>query len=166
MQRPFFKNQPKTNNIDTMRNKKMYDIPIRKCIYYCLLNNVSVETAATVIEMVVKEMTGDCVQSLPSVATISRMAYEMGVLSDIQSGELLVTQDNITLAWDATCIDGSHINEVHICAPGGKANVLQINELPGGKTDDYYTHIANSINDAVMAYSACFNLDVVSKISS
>ena len=116
MQRPFFKNQPKTNNIDTMRNKKMYDIPIRKCIYYCLLNNFSVETA--VIEMVVKEMTGDCVQSLPSVATISRMAYEMGVLSDIQSGELLVTQDNITLAWDATCIDGSHINEVHICAPG------------------------------------------------
>ena len=88
----------------------------------------------TVIEMAVKEMTGDCVQSLPSVATISRMAYEMGVLSDIQSGELLVTQDNITLAWDATCIDGSHINEVHICAPGGKANVLQIN---GGKTDDY-----------------------------
>ena len=68
--------------------------------------------------MVVKEMTGDCVQSLPSVATISRMAYEMGVLSDIQSGELLVTQDNILLAWDATCIDGSHINEVHICAPG------------------------------------------------
>ena len=163
MQRPFFKNQPKTNNIDTMRNKKMYDIPIRKCIYYCLLNNVSIETAATVIEMVVKEMTGDCVQSLPSVATISRMAYEMGVLSDIQSGEHFVTQDNITLAWDATCIDGSHINEVHICAPGGKANVLQIN---GGKTDDYYTHIANSINDAVMAYSACVNLDVVSKISS
>ena len=118
MQRPFFKNQPKTNNIDTMRNKKMYDIPIRKCIYYCLLNNVSAETAATVIEMVVKEMTGDCVQSLPNVATISRMAYEMGVLSDIQSGELLVTQDSITLAWDATCIDGSHINEVHICAPG------------------------------------------------
>ena len=48
---------------------------------FLLLNNVSVETAATVIEMVVKEMTGDYVQSLPSVATISRMAYEMGVLS-------------------------------------------------------------------------------------
>ena len=40
-----------------------------------------------------------------------------------------------------------------------KAYVLQINELPGGKTDDYYTHIANSINDAV---SACFSLDAVS----
>ena len=63
MQRPFFKNQPKTNNIDTMRNKKMYD---RKCIYYCLLNNVSVETAATVIEMVVKEMTDWRLRTEPS----------------------------------------------------------------------------------------------------
>ena len=53
--------QDKTNNINTMRNKKVYDTPIRKCTYDCLLNNVSVETAATVIEMVVKEMTGDCV---------------------------------------------------------------------------------------------------------
>ena len=40
--------------------------------------------------------------------------------------------------------------------------MLQINELTGGKTDDYYTHIANSINDAVNTYSACFSLDAVS----
>ena len=40
--------------------------------------------------------------------------------------------------------------------------MLQINELTGGKTDDYYTHIANSINDAVNTYSACFGLDAVS----
>ena len=68
----------KINDINTMRNKIMYDIPIRKCIYHCLLNNACVETAATVIEIVVKEMTGKCVQSLSSVVTISRMAYEMG----------------------------------------------------------------------------------------
>ena len=40
--------------------------------------------------------------------------------------------------------------------------MLQINELTGGKTDDYYLHIANSINDAVNTYSACFGLDAVS----
>ena len=38
-------------NINTMRNKKSYDMTIRKCIYHC---NVSVEITATVIEMVVK----------------------------------------------------------------------------------------------------------------
>ena len=54
------------------------------------------------------------------VVTISRM----GVLSDIQTGELLVSQDNITFAWDATTIEGSHIDEVHTCAPAEKANVL------------------------------------------
>ena len=32
--------------------------------------------------------------------------------------------------------------------------MLQINELPGGKTGDYYAHID--------AYSACFSLDAVS----
>ena len=68
------------------------------------------------------------------------MAYEMGVLRDIQSGELLVSQDNITLAFDATFIDDSHMNEVHIYAAGGKAYVLLINELPGGKRMIIYTH--------------------------
>ena len=75
----------------------------------------------------------------------------MEVLSDIQTGELLV--HNTSMGYNIP-IDGSHINEVHICAPGEKAYVLQINELPGGKTGDYYAHID--------AYSACFSLDAVS----
>lgn len=61
----------KTKNINTIRNNKIYDIPIRKFIYRCLLNHVSVETPATVIET--KEMTRIYIQSLPSTITISHI---------------------------------------------------------------------------------------------
>ena len=46
------------------------------------------------------------------------MAYRFGALSDIQTGDILTSTDNITIAWDATSIHGSQINEVHICVPG------------------------------------------------
>ena len=46
------------------------------------------------------------------------MAYEIGILADLQVAEALASHENITLACDATTIEGSHINEVHISAAG------------------------------------------------
>ena len=73
----------------------------------------------------------------------------------------MTSTDNITIAWDATSIDGSHINGVHICVPGS-LYVVELNQLPGGTTEDYYTHITESINQIVSTYCTCFNQDYVS----
>ena len=131
-----------TQTLDSKKDHKTYDIPIRKAIYHCLIQQVPVETAVGVIENVIKEMTGTTINFLQDKTTVSQMAYELGVLSDIQTGDILTSTDNITIAWDATSIDGSHINEVHICVPGS-LYVLELNQLPGGTTEDYYTHTHN-----------------------
>ena len=140
-----------TQTLYSKKDNKTYDIPIRKAIYHCLIQQVPVEAAVGVIEDVIKERTGTTINFLPDKTTVSQMAYELGVLSDTQTGDILTSTDNITIAWDATSIDGSHINEVHICVPGS-LYVLELNQLPGGTTEDYYTHITESINRIVSTY--------------
>ena len=49
--------------------------------------------------------------------TVSQMAYELGVLSDVQVGEIMHKQNNLTLSWDATSLDAQHVNEVHVTIP-------------------------------------------------
>ena len=77
--------------------------------------------------------------------------------SDIQTGNLLISTDNITIA---TSIDGSHLNEVHMCPR--KLICIELNQLPGGTTEDYHTHIAKSINRIVSTYCAYFNQNYAS----
>ena len=89
------------------------------------------------------------------------MAYELGVLSDVQTGDVLTSTNDITIAWVATSIDGSHLNEVHTCVPGS-LYVLELNQLPSGTTEDCYTHLTESINRIVSTYCTCFNQDYVS----
>ena len=53
---------------------------------------------------------------MPCKYTIAMMAYELGVISDLQVGEVMYLQDN-TFSWDSTSVDGQHINEIHISIP-------------------------------------------------
>ena len=62
-------------------------------------------------------------------------AREMGVISDIQVGEALSSGD-VTLAFDATSLAGSHLNEIHI-STGKQGLTAGIASLPGGTTQDY-----------------------------
>ena len=53
---------------------------------------------------------------MPDVSTVCQMVYEMGIISDLQEGTVLLSGTN-HLAFDhfdATGIDCSHIIEVHV----------------------------------------------------
>ena len=52
--------------------------------------------------------------ALPEPCTVSYLANELGVLTDLQVGEIMY---NIILSWDSTTINGEHINEIHISIP-------------------------------------------------
>ncbi|XP_050395021.1 uncharacterized protein LOC126812596 [Patella vulgata] len=98
---------------------------------------------------------------VPEPSTFSQMAYEMGVLSDIQVAEEMTSNDNLTLSMDATSLDGDHINEVHVNLPSTppRGLILQIAVLGGGATGDYLEHIKESINDVTLSYAKCFQKD-------
>ena len=57
---------------------------------------------------------------IPAPSTIANMAYEMGIISDLQVAEqLFLSSENVaTIAWDATTIDGCHFNVINISVNG------------------------------------------------
>ena len=70
-----------------------------------------------VIKAAIRELSGVSLSILPCNSTVAMMAYVLGVISDLQVGEVRYTQDNITLSWDSTSVDGHHINEIQVSLP-------------------------------------------------
>ena len=81
---------------------------VRKACYRCLEHQVPVETVSSLIKHVVEDTTGVVIVEMPSVGTISNMAYEMGVVIDIYVGQVLMSESNLCLAFDGTTKDGEH----------------------------------------------------------
>ncbi|KAK6971074.1 39S ribosomal protein L46 mitochondrial [Biomphalaria glabrata] len=80
------------------------------------------------------------------------MALELGILSDLQVGELMFKENELTLSWDSTPLDGQQINSCHISSKHQNLT-LQTFGMPGGTTEDYLEHILNAIHDIGCQYS-------------
>ena len=52
--------------------------------------------------------------SIPHRTIVEMMARELGVISDLQVGELLMSSDSLTLGFDAMTQEGVHINSVQV----------------------------------------------------
>ena len=152
-----------TATICARKDNKTFSASYRKAAYCCLLNQVPVDSTASVISTVVKEVTGLRVDCDADSSTVSQFAYELGILNDIQVGEALEQADNFNLAWDATSLDAEHVNEVHINLAGEppKGMILQIDTLPGGTAADYVDHITRSLDDITQTFSMYHRSDPV-----
>ena len=52
--------------------------------------------------------------SIPHRTTVEMMTRELGLISDLQVGELLMLCDNLTLGFYAMTQEGVHINSVQV----------------------------------------------------
>ena len=93
--------------ISSKDGKKECNLACRKAIYYCLEYNVPINSVCPTIRAVLKELADIPVDFLPDPSTVSYFTYELGIMSDLQVGEVMYSNENITLSWDATSIDGS-----------------------------------------------------------
>ncbi len=73
-------------------------------------------------------------------------------LSVPQVANMLLKNPTCTLAFDATTLRGSHINEIHFSSPT-QMLTASIFELPGGCGVDYADHVINTIDDVSVAWS-------------
>ena len=146
---------------DDHKLRKVYGVHIRKCLFTCLESNVPVEKAGHLVKFILKELTKTVLTRFPAPNTIAQMAYEMGILSDLQVAEWLYTSppDSVaTIGWDATTIDGFHYNEMNISL-NGKTMTLEIGKLAGGSTSDYAQHILETLDSLSFLYSKLANLE-------
>ena len=77
---------------------------------------------------------------------------------------------NLPSLWGGTRlpIDGTHVNETHLCTPSGNLTI-SLAELPGGKTHDYHAAISEALDDVITSYSqfTCVNkADIESSLYS
>lgn len=122
-----------------------------------------VTSVCKVIEAVLEHLGNVTVDYLPDPRTVSYFAYELGIISDKQVGEILYDNDNVTLSWDSTSVEGHHINEVHIsiATVPPTSYVLPLGTLAGGTTDDYASHIQACITGIVRSYAEYHKPDPV-----
>ena len=145
---------------DDSKLRKVYGTHIRKCLFTCLESNVPVEKAEPLVKSVLKELTNTALTRFPAPNTIAQMAYEMGVISDLQVAENLYSSPVTvaTIGWDATSIDGYHFNEINISLDG-RTFTLEIGKLAGGSTSDYTRHLLDSIDSLASLYSTFAKLE-------
>ena len=108
-----------------------------------------VEATSRVISGISKALAQQEVDFLPD-----KFAHELGILRELQVGEVLISNDNLTLAWNATSIDADHVNEVHIHVPTVPPTgyILQVGSIAGGTS-----HIHETINDITKTYCLFHN---------
>jgi hypothetical protein len=87
---------------------------LRKCFYKCLLSNVGVKHCSDVISYIGSNLFHKHLSATPCTTVVADMTYEVGVLSDVQTGYFLHRSAATTLAWDATSFSGKHVNETHV----------------------------------------------------
>ncbi|KAH9500834.1 hypothetical protein Btru_073126 [Bulinus truncatus] len=91
-------------------------------------------------------------KQIPHLCTVELMARELGCISDIQSAEMALSTQYLTLGFDSTTQQGVYINCVHLTSQD-KCHVIAIDQSPGCTSDDYQGHICQSLDNLARTYS-------------
>ena len=98
---------------------RTYTTQFRKAAFMCIRKQVPIENLSDVIAGVIKTICGKDLSHSPCVSTVINMISEMKVLSSIQAIKAILESKHVSLAWDATSLNGKHIDEVHVSTDRG-----------------------------------------------
>ncbi len=71
---------------------------------------------------------------------------------------MLVSEENLTIAFDAITQEGKHVNSIQVTNKD-TCYVLAVDELPGGTTDDSSMHINATIDSLSDVYCQLYSTD-------
>ena len=146
-------NEFKTRNsvVETKKDGKTYSVATRMKVFDALVNQVPTENIPKLMDKFAKR-SGEKLTDVPNRSTVGQMARELGVIVDLQSSEIAIKTKDLTLGFDATTQEGVHVNSVHFTTKND-TNVIAIDQLLGGTTDDYHQHVSGSVDHLASVYS-------------
>ncbi len=125
-----------------VKDDNRFNQTTRLFVYDAIVNQVPTQNIPTLLEKIaIRSGLKIDKSAIPHRNTIEMMARELGAVSDLQVAETLMTENNITLGFDATTQEGVHINSIHVTTCS-VCQVVAIDELPGGTAIDYKSHMS------------------------
>ncbi|ELU15948.1 hypothetical protein CAPTEDRAFT_190637, partial [Capitella teleta] len=143
--------------IELKKSGKTHSLAMRMFVYECLMANMPTSQVNSHISNVSSFFNLNSFD-VPSRSTIERMGVELGTFSDIQAGDFLYNETNLTLGFDATTQEGVHVNSIHVTSPD-VCIVLSLEQLPGGTAEDYSWHIISTLQHIAKVYSSYQSLN-------
>ena len=84
-------------------------------------------------------------RDVPQRSTVELMARELGAISELQVAEVLIANQHVTVGFDATTQEGTHVNEIHFTT-GNECLSAAVDELAGRTAVDYSRHICETVD--------------------
>ena len=137
---------------EAMKDKKTYNSATRMMVYDALMNNVPTQNIPNLIESHCRR-TGQKMTTVPQRTTVENMARELDIISDLKTADMVMKNQDLTLAFDATTQEGTHINSIHITSKTC-CSIVSVEELPGGTADDYSEHVCSSVDHLAKTYAS------------
>ena len=139
---------------DERENLKQYSYKtIRECVYWCQTLGVSSSMTGTVINRITESQSGKEMDRVPSRRCVEDMTREMGVISDIQVCIAILSSKCCTLGWDATSLDGSHLNGIYITTDSNENFLIRISRLARATAEHYTSQILDSLKAIASTYA-------------
>jgi hypothetical protein len=147
----------KSNSEDKQSKKdgKTYSVDTRMMVYTSIVNQVPTKNIPILIKDLA-ERSGDKMTSIPHRSTVEQMTRELGVISTLQTAELCAKTEDLTIGFDATTQEGVHINSIHVTTKTD-CKVIAVDQLAGGTTDDYHSHVCDSVDEMASVHSDFHN---------
>ncbi|XP_029113602.1 uncharacterized protein LOC114912179 [Scleropages formosus] len=131
-------------------NRKTYSSAMRMKVYDCISSKVSTANIPVVLQSIAKH-DGIELKTVPQRSTVELMVQELGVISQLQTAEMILANNNVTLGFDATTQEGTHVNEIHFSTEHDSMSAA-VDELAGGTAEDYCNHICQTVDDLAHTY--------------
>ena len=135
----------------TKKDGKTYSVDTRLMVYDAIVGQVPSQNIPNLIEHFAKRA-GENLKDIPHRTTVEQMTRELGIIADLQTSEMAMKVADLTLGFDATTQEGTHINSIHFTTRK-ECEVVAVDELPGGTADDYHNHVCKSVDHLASIYS-------------
>ena len=127
-------------------NLKTYSGNTRMIVFDHIVNKVPTANIPVLLRQNLRRSSAVMDETdVPQRCTVELMARELGAISELQVAVVLIANKHVTVEFDATTQEGTHVNEIHFTT-GNECLSAAVDELACGTAGDYSRHICETVD--------------------